>query len=195
MSSIMVGGPIPDNDAKMGAVAQAALRHRYAALSELQRRQTQDHRRHPATPSDREDPDSTGPGSAATNPRASARGGARLRRLSRTGRHRRIRTGCAVPPQRAWRWATRQLRSTRPRVKPKLEAEIALGVQTRPRRAGNATGNRYQRPAHCPVPTRSPGLAAEGSRVLETPLRCRLLVSQTAAFNQRRIVRLREVRT
>jgi hypothetical protein len=64
------------------------FRHRHAALPELRRRGTEDHRGHPGAAGDREDPDSPGPGSAATTPRAGVRGGgARLRSLSHALNH------------------------------------------------------------------------------------------------------------
>jgi hypothetical protein len=45
---------------------KAVLRHRHAALPELRRRATEDHRGHPRAAGDRKDPDSRGTGSAAT---------------------------------------------------------------------------------------------------------------------------------
>jgi hypothetical protein len=46
---------------------------------DLSTRRARDHRGHPGAAGDREDPDSTGAGSAATTPRARARGGAGLK--------------------------------------------------------------------------------------------------------------------
>jgi hypothetical protein len=64
--------PGPAAPHQLGAAAQARVRHRHAALPELRRRGTEDHRGHPRAAGDREDPDPPGAGSAATAPGAGA---------------------------------------------------------------------------------------------------------------------------
>ena len=118
----------PGRTHQLGAAAQARVRHRHAALPELRRRGAQDHRRHPGAAGDREDPDPPGAGSAAAAQGSGARGGARLRRLSRAGPVADTRTSTwAAPPSRS-RVALRDLaaRCRKTRVNPEVEVESAL---------------------------------------------------------------------
>lgn len=71
----------------LGSAALAGVRHGHAALPQLPRRGTKDLRGHPGAAGHREDPDSPGPGCAATTPRAGVRGGARFCRLSHALNH------------------------------------------------------------------------------------------------------------
>jgi hypothetical protein len=73
---------------QLGAAAQACVRHRHAAPPQLWRRGVQDHRGDPRAAGHREDPDPPGPRSATAAQGSGARGGARLRDLSRAGRRR-----------------------------------------------------------------------------------------------------------
>ena len=87
-------GPGPAAPHRLGAAAQAGLVHRPAALPELRRRGTEDHRGHPGAAGDREDPDSPGDRSTAAASGTGARGGARLSCLSRAGRRKHNVPGC-----------------------------------------------------------------------------------------------------
>ena len=115
-------GPGPAESHRLGAVAQARLRHRHAALPTLRRRGAEDHRGHPGAAGDREDPHPSGAepghkqssglfvpgegpghwpgaackaGSTAAAKGTGAPGGARLRYLSRADRQRHLAPGCA----------------------------------------------------------------------------------------------------
>ena len=67
---------------RLGAAAQARLRDRHAALTELWRRRAEDHRGHPRAAGDREDLHPPRAGSAAAAPWPGARGGPNLGALS-----------------------------------------------------------------------------------------------------------------
>jgi hypothetical protein len=75
--------PGPAGPHQLGTAPQARVRHRHAALTELRRREAEDHRRHPGAPGDREDPRAPGAGPAAAAQGAGARGATPSRRLSR----------------------------------------------------------------------------------------------------------------
>jgi transposase-like protein len=75
---------------RLGAAAQARVRHRPAALPELRRRGAEDHRGDPGAGGDREDPHPPGVGPPAAAPGTGERGGARgplVRRRLRSVRH------------------------------------------------------------------------------------------------------------
>lgn len=72
--------------------------------------------KHPRAARDQRDADSPGPGPAATAPRTGARGGARLRCLSRAGRHKHPAPGPKTALPAAASMALRRMPARRPRI-------------------------------------------------------------------------------
>ena len=121
---------------QLGPLAQARVRLRHAALPELRRRRPQDHRGHPATAGDREDPPALGVGTAAAAQGAGARAGAASSGLSRSRRRVRAMTPARrrAPGRESGRcWASREYDDQCDRVNPASEAaDAAAGRSENP---------------------------------------------------------------
>jgi len=144
----------------------------WTAATELRRRGAQDHCGHPRAAGDREDPHPPRAGSSTAAQGPGARGGARLRRLSRAGRRGHITAACTVKPQPGRRCTPCQRGAVEVRVDPESEAarpKAPFVNGPEPAELAQRTGAgsrsrqfRRRRPAQEPVP------GATG------PRRCRL---------------------